>query len=191
MASSSATRFDESDYQFEFSTQWKVLKYDSHPYYKIVSGRSFSGVDFAGIIDDHLHLIEIKNFYQYNQQGHIDDELVFCEEMKEKYLDTIDLIQIIQKYHERKWTYRLFYNIVKSYPSLHEDWWFWTAMYNYIMAGTFTFVLFVQSTSALHNLEQQIKTKIKKEYEGDFDVQLYPLRQIKMEGLTVRPSVMT
>lgn len=191
MASNNVTRFDESDYQFEFSDQWKVLKYDSHPYYKIVSGRSFSGVDFAGIIDNHLYLMEIKNFYQYNQNGQIEDISIFCEDMKEKFLDTIDLIRIIQKYHERKWTYRLFYKVVESYPSLHLDWWFWTSMQRYVKAGSFTFILCVLAAIDMEGLQEKIARTIRAEYDEDFHIQLESLQQIKMEGLTVRPSIIT
>ena len=44
-----------------------IIKFDQHRYYIPFSGQSRKGVDYLIINDDHLYLIEIKNFHQYPQ----------------------------------------------------------------------------------------------------------------------------
>jgi len=140
------TCFSESNYEFTFDDRWQILKYDDHPYYRILSGRSFSGIDFAGIFEnEHLYLIEVKNFYQYDNDGEISNVDKFVIEIKEKILDSIDLIRIINKYHQRKWTYRLLVKLVMRLPNLNRDWWFWTKMHQLLQSKHMSFVLLIES----------------------------------------------
>jgi len=42
--------FKESDLTFNFSQkEWEIIRYDTHRYYKILSGAGLKGVDFLGI----------------------------------------------------------------------------------------------------------------------------------------------
>ena len=188
MASKKETYFEESEHNFTFSKDWKILKYDSHPFYKIVSGRSFSGVDFAGFYKDKLYLIEIKNFYQYGKSGSIEDVNEFCEEMKEKFLDTLDLIRIIQKYFNRKWTYRLFCRLFMSYPNLNTTWWFWTMMDQKVEEQAVVFVLLIDSTEEESLLRINIEKLVSDQYQQKAQIVCAGLRTDSLEGLKVIDS---
>jgi len=177
--------FQESECQFTFSKEWEVIQYDAHDYYKTVSGKSFSGVDFAGIFRDTLYLIEVKNYYQYNQTGEIEELENFCVEMKEKFLDTIDLIRIIQKYHNRKWSYRLFYRLVKSYPNLYHTWWFWTRMYQIIENDKVEFVLLIDSLETRESIKLKTVELMVEEYNTDFDLQVLPITTSDIPDLEI------
>ena len=185
MASENETYFEESEHNFTFSKDWKILKYDSHPFYKIVSGRSFSGVDFAGFYKDKLYLIEIKNFYQYGKSGSIEDVNEFCREIKEKCLDTLDLIRIIQKYFQRKWTYRLFCRLVMAYPNLNMTWWFWTMMNQKVEEQDFVFVLLIDSIDEESILKTNIERLIVDEYQTKPQIICSGLQAGCLEGLIV------
>ncbi len=185
MSSHKAHHFEESECSFTFSNEWEVIKYDSHDFYKTVSGRSFSGVDFAGIYQDKLHLIEVKNFYQYNKSGELENVEDFCVEMKEKFLDTLDLIRIIQKYHKRKWSYRLFYRLVESYPKLYYSWWFWTCMNQLATDGKVEFILLIDSIESRDKIKVRTLEYMIQEHSGPLNVQVLPLKSNDLLSITV------
>lgn len=180
------TVFLESGFQFTFGEQWTILKYDDHKYYQIVSGRSFSGIDFAAILnDEELYLIEIKNFYQYDNKGHIEDIDQFVLEMREKVLDTIDLIQIIYKYHQRSWTYRILIKYLKHFPGLHFNWWFWTRMHDMITQNQFTFILLLDSVYNNDRLLSLIKKSIESEGYQIPNISIRSFEQSNLPGLSI------
>lgn len=150
--------FSESGLLFDFEDSWNLIKYDTHRYYLTLSGRSFSGVDFAGFHNDNLYLIEVKNFYQYNQNGVIKDVEAFSIEVAEKIKDTIRLIELIHKYHTRKWMYRLLFPVVRRFPRWNNDWLFWTAMARNISEGKNThFVLYILADHSVRLIRHNIK----------------------------------
>lgn len=176
----------ESDRLFHFDEQWTILKYDDHHYYQTVSGRSFSGIDFAGILNqEELYLIEIKNFFQHDNEGIINDVDQFALEIKEKILDSIDLIQIIYKYHQRSWMYRCFNQIIMRFPVLHQTWWFWTRMKELIDQKSFTFVLLIESVEDTKFLLDAIQKKLNKENYVIPDIQLLSLDSEMVPGLEI------
>lgn len=178
--------FSESGRIFRFDKQWEVLKYDDHHYYQIVSGRSFSGVDFAGLLnDEELVLIEIKNFYQYDNQGAIEDLNQFALEIKEKLLDTIDLIHIIYKYHQRSWMYRRFNRVVMRFPWVHYTWWFWTRMKELIEQEAFAFVLLIESVEKRSLLLKEIKKTLKEESYSIPNIKIMSLETDQIPGLQI------
>lgn len=153
--------FAESGYNFEFSDEWNVIKYDDHRFYKLLSGHDMSGVDFAGIRGkEALFFIEIKNFDQHkSDQMHkpIDE---FVNEIIEKGNDCIRLIRIIKKYLERKFWYKAFFNLVNRFTWLNPEWHLWTEFYRIaILEKKAVFVLLIDS----HYDKQQIETRLKKE----------------------------
>jgi len=171
----------ESNYKFEFDNRWHILKYDDHPYYRIVSGRSFSGIDFA----DHLYLIEVKNFYQYDNDGEIVDLKEFVLEMKEKILDSIDLIDIIRKYHQRKWSYRLFMKLVNRFPGLNQDWWFWTRMHALVDTGSMSFVLLIETKENIATIRSAIISSLEEENYIIPNVIVQSLTEKNLKGVEI------
>lgn len=180
------SRFSESGRIFRFDRQWEILKYDDHHYYQIVSGRSFSGVDFAGLLnDEELFLIEIKNFYQYDNQGAINDLNQFAFEIREKLLDTIDLIHLIYKYHQRSWMFRRFNRLVMRFPRVHYTWWFWTRMKELIEQEAFTFVLLIESVEKRSLLFEKIQTALEEEQYSIPKIKLMSLNTDQIPGLQI------
>ncbi len=55
-------KWTESGIQFQFGPAWAVQPYDRHRFYKSLSGRGLSGVDFLGLLGGKLYLFEVKNF---------------------------------------------------------------------------------------------------------------------------------
>lgn len=123
--------FLESGFLFTFAEDWNVIKFDEHRFYKRLSGRSFKGIDFAGVYkDETLYLIEVKNYKQYAHTVYDVDVEMFCQEIVKKIKDSISLIQIIHLYYTRKWVYRAFFPIVRRYPFMQREWFFWTTLYD-------------------------------------------------------------
>ena len=55
--------YQESGLEFNFDNNWVLKKYDSHPFYKSLSGANLKAVDFIGIWKNEiLVLIEVKNY---------------------------------------------------------------------------------------------------------------------------------
>lgn len=176
----------ESNLEFVFDDRWQVLKYDDHPYYRILSGRSFSGIDFAGIFEnEQLYLIEVKNFFQFENKGKIENIEEFVLEIKEKILDSVDLIRIIQKFHQRKWTYRLFAKLVMRFPSLSRDWWFWTRMHELIQSQSMTFVLLVDSIADNETLQGKLLSSLEGEVYKIPNVLISSANNFKVPGVTI------
>ncbi len=62
-------RFEEGRLAFVFDSKWResVFKFDEHPDYKNMANSlpGTKGVDFLGILDSEVYLIEVKNFRGY------------------------------------------------------------------------------------------------------------------------------
>lgn len=65
------SNFQESGINFCFQPNWTVLKYDEHLAHKKVEKliKPTKAVDFLGIHNDRLYLVEVKNY-----RDHTDDE---------------------------------------------------------------------------------------------------------------------
>ena len=101
--------FWESGLVFNFPVDWKVIKWDEHRFYGYVSGRGFKGVDFMGLREEELYLIEVKNYQDRrpdNGQHPFDlvlsDPDFYAEIFLQKFADSFALIEIIEKYYLRK-----------------------------------------------------------------------------------------
>ncbi len=101
--------FHESGLVFNFPEDWKVIKWDEHRFYGYVSGRGFKGVDFMVLLDDGLHLMEVKNYRDRRpQDGQHPFDLVMADPdfyaaiFLQKFADSFALIEIIEKYYLRK-----------------------------------------------------------------------------------------
>ena len=139
--------FSESGFEFRFDKSWDIIKYDEHRFYRMLSGNDMSGVDFAGILNqEEAYLIEVKNFSQYPVDK-IDKSIEeLCQELIEKGKDSIQLIEVIQKYYKRKFLYKSFYKLVCRIPWLQPEWFFWTELHRLsIKENKVSFVLMIDS----------------------------------------------
>lgn len=127
--------FLESNLQFNFdASNWKVLKYDAHKFYKTFSGAGLKGVDFVGIYQgEKLIFFEIKNFRIHPTKPDatfivFEDTDLFVEQLKGKMEDTLTAIKVIVKYLQRKFWYRTFLKLEGFLPKSlvkNQDWYFW------------------------------------------------------------------
>lgn len=181
--------FSESNYTFTFDKHWKVVKYDDHPYFRILSGRSFSGVDFVGIYrNEKLYILEIKNYYQYSKDGVIEDLDQFVSEIRGKMLDTLDLMRIIHKYHSRKLMFRFCIDLVNKLPSLHYTWWIWNRMKDLESNKDFVFILLINSKEPLKTLSQKLNDKIAEEQEYQIpEIEVFDLENYNLPGVQISP----
>ncbi len=122
--------FTESNLKFTFPNAWEVIKYDEHRYYRALSGSDFSGVDFAGIYDGKAYFIEVKNYTQYQKDEPLDLNEI-TQNFLEKITDTQRLLSLINRYHERKWLYRLVRNHNFLMRRFFKHWLFWKRLFEY------------------------------------------------------------
>ena len=113
--------FQESDLKFEFSdTHWLVKKYNTHRFFKILSGAGLKGVDFIGIYqNEQVVFWEVKNYRTKHRdkiQSYlvIDNTPVFIEKIVRKVVDTLTAISVVHQYLRRQWWYRFYI----AYPNL-------------------------------------------------------------------------
>lgn len=140
----------ESGLRFAFSANWQVKQYDTHAYYKALVSSGMKAVDFLGIYEDRLYLIEVKN-YRYRFEGQPDivqpSAATLAETIITKTQDSIRAIQVIQRYHQRKWLYRLICPLLLRLPARwlgNWDWVFWTKAYELLERKAFMVVLWVE-----------------------------------------------
>ena len=158
--------FVESAYLFRFCDDWNVIKYDEHRFYKNLSGQSLSGVDFAGIYKgEECYLIEVKNYKQERSRNYDKPFEEFLSEMVEKGRDSIRLIKVIKKYLDRKILYRAFYGLIKKYPILNREWFFWSELYRIsIEEKKASFVLLIDSDFSIDEILEYLNEKLKDEF---------------------------
>ena len=128
----------ESGLAFTFPKDWVVKRYDEHRFYNYLSGLGFKGVDMIAITPERkLILIEVKNYINRFPQDGIDptETLIenmdsFSESFVQKFQDTFQLLQIVQKYFNRKKWFQWIANPIQSLLPfsflISLDWGFWT-----------------------------------------------------------------
>lgn len=84
--------FEEGFFQFEFDDHWQVVKFDMHPGYRngIEKLDGTKAVDFAGVLDNDVYFIEVKDFRHYrieNEQRLIKGDLPI--ELGQKVKDSV------------------------------------------------------------------------------------------------------
>lgn len=177
--------FEESELLFEFPSSWNVIRWDAHRFYGYVSGSGFKGVDFMAIHEGMLYLIEVKNYSDrllQDEEQPIDlllaSPLKYAAVFLQKFEDSFDLIQIIQKYFLRKPLFKVWarYKFPFLNPLLRfsffqkNDWLFWTAANQIIQQhpDKIKLVLWLEygpaiSSAAQTVLEQHLKDYFRKE----------------------------
>ena len=159
--------FKESGLTFSFNNQWFVTKFDEHRFYKLLAGRGLKGVDFIGIYKEKtLVLMEVKNYIDRYKADGINPTEVFLEnpdfflkKVEQKFEDSLRLIQIVRRFYERKWWYRMFAKkLIGKLPFtflMQFEWGFWTVVWQLVEEGKVEKVLWLE-------LGEESKTSSKK-----------------------------
>jgi len=111
--------FEESGLVFDFKKRWSVRKYDEHPFYKAMSSKGMSAVDFVGIDSlGNLFLMEVKNYKNRPEKElpNIQQKLEGAEPplvdiFIEKVEESIQGISAISTYLNSRWWYRFWFFI--------------------------------------------------------------------------------
>ena len=119
--------FTESNLQFKFNSNWKIKKYDEHPFYQAMSGVGMSAVDFVGIHpSEKLLLMEVKNFKSRSEKENLrtlekleGDSPLLLEILEEKVEETQKGIQAISQYLHKKWWCRTRFQLL-DHPALQS-----------------------------------------------------------------------
>lgn len=163
----------ESAYQFDFTKEWLVIQFDEHQFYKVLSGQSLSGVDFSAVYNDALYLMEVKNFRMHHQEAQAIASKQLIHDLNDKLKDSIQIIEIINKYYDQKRRYKFFAGLIDKLPFLNKDWYYWRCVKKAILKNKqLQFVLFINGLSleegAIQNLlsdhefyDKKIKIKTK------------------------------
>ena len=146
-----------------------------------------SGVDFAGLKDGtECYLIEVKNFKQYTSDASeksIDD---FVDEISEKAKDSIQLIEVIQKFLNRKFLYRLTYGLVRRYPVLNKEWFFWSELYRTaITEKKAVFVLLIDAHFSIVSVQRHLEDRIGDDIQSIKVISLRNKKEIAKLGIDV------
>jgi len=127
--------FTESGLDFRFNDDWVVKKYDSHRYYKGLSGVGLKGIDFIALnIKENLAVFfEVKNYrtrYRVENGEPIYPTLkapdILGQALSEKIKDTLLAINAITTYFRKSFLYRLFLPLIIRLPLYRNDRFFWT-----------------------------------------------------------------
>jgi len=154
--------FFESGFNFEFSDDWNVIKYDDHRFYKVLSGQDMSGVDFAGLYNhESLFLIEIKNFKQYQTNGTQKPLDEFINDVVEKGTDSLRLIRVIKKHLDRKFWYKILFNLINRFSWINSEWFLWTEFYRIAtIEKKAVFVLLIDSDYDQEKIESRLQEEL-------------------------------
>lgn len=129
--------FHESGLVFHFSDNWLVRKFDSHTFYRGLSGVGFKAVDFLVLPPSGpLLLLEVKNYFNRDPRvnapvrpEHLPIPEELAKKLHEKSMDTLEAINTIHQYYQRKWSYRLLLPWLLRLRWKNSDWIFWTLAY--------------------------------------------------------------
>lgn len=127
------SEFEESGLIFRFPKDWIVFKYDEHRFYRYVSGSGLKGVDFIGVHEEKLFLIEVKNYkdrVKLDTYDPMENLLNSAKAQGERYVrklkDSLKLLDVIQQYYLRKWWYRKIYLPFLRKTKIKSELDFWT-----------------------------------------------------------------
>jgi len=186
--------FQESSLEFNFlPTQWQVLKYDEHQYYKALSGAGLKGLDFIGIHQNtKLVFFEIKNYRTHRTHPKakfilFEDMDLFVQHIKAKMEDTLTAIKVVIKYLKRKFWYRAFLRVAQFFPTIfikNQDWYFWHQIHSlWVSSASKKFILWLEidsnySIKANETFLRELQEKLSAAFElFDIDPILAKIKQ--------------
>ncbi len=128
--------YRESDLNIDFNLSWRLRRFDTSRYFKVLSGLGLKGVDFIAIdMEKKLYLIEVKNYKKRVKSPvapDVSDLLGTNPALQDHFIKKIEnssqLLEVINKYMNRKWWYRLLFKFrlsISTQIGNKSDWSFW------------------------------------------------------------------
>ncbi len=137
----------ESGLIFTFPADWGVRKYDHHTFYQGLSSVGLKAVDFIVLPPSgELWLIEVKNFLPRQAAGRtyypkIKATKRLAEQVHYKFRHSLQAIDIIHRYYQRKWLFRLAKPLLRGLKRFDSDWTFWAEAHARLLAQQPTHLL--------------------------------------------------
>jgi hypothetical protein len=169
--------FEESGLLFTFSDAWDVRAFDDHRYYRWLSGRGLRGVDFIGLHQGKLVLIEVKNFRRREGMSTTDafqavreDPASFAMKLVGKVNGSLEIVQAVNDAHRRRWWFPLFLRLPDPWKQRFPQRYFWYVTSELALdPANCTFVLWLDADSdtsgaeetIMHLLHQNLTEKIR------------------------------
>lgn len=156
--------FEESGLLFTFSDAWNVWAFDDHRYYRWLSGRGLRGVDFIGLYQGKLVLMEVKNYRRREGMSKTDafqavrkDPASFSMKLMGKVKDSLRIVQAVNNAHRRRWWFPLFLRLPDTWKRRFPQTYFWhVASQLALDPANCTFVLWLDADSDTTDAEKTI-----------------------------------
>lgn len=194
------TTIEESGIQFSFGKRWAVRKYDTHTYYRGMSGLGMKGIDFIGVLDGRtVYLIEVKNFERIPQlhlertkdklEGHSSYIILnFIEKVE----NTQEGIAAIDQYLSRKHYLKILFQLSLRWKYttwlLRQERLFWMLVAHYIRCNKVVTVFYIQLPKGFESYYESLYLDIQQQ-NSTYQMLLMPNFN-QLEDVTVTmPSV--
>lgn len=172
--------FIESGLQFTFSRDWVVKKYDSHRYYRGLSGKGLKGIDFIALNlkENLVAFFEVKNYrtrFHQNTGEAIHPQpkpaTELAQALSDKVSDTLLAIDAITTYYQKSFTYRWLQPLYLRLPFYIGDRFFWTKVENCIYQHeNLAYVLWVELQEKDAGYQDQLKAETDRLLKNEFGV---------------------
>lgn len=161
--------FTESGLKFTFNKDWVVKKYDSHRYYKGLSGMGLKGIDFIALNlrENLVAFFEVKNYRTRFHQNTGEPILpepkpadALAHSLSAKVSDTLLALDAIITYYRKSFLYRWLQPLYLKLPFYVGDRFFWTKVENCIYVHeNLVYVLWVELEERDLHYRKQLKDK--------------------------------
>lgn len=178
--------YEESGLRFAFGPDWAVQRYDAHRFYQGLSGVGLKGVDFIGLHQGRLYLIEVKNYRRRQAWQAASlfaaiaaDPSPFAAVVARKMTDTLRAISAIRTYYHRKWLFRQAKPWLLRRPPRQSEWAFWAQVCEIAQApSAVTAVLWLETEQPQAPIRQALQAELATALDG----QLGEVRVVRAEG---------
>lgn len=162
-------RFEESGLFFAFSDAWEVRPFDDHEYYRWVSGLGVRGVDFVGIYQDKLVLLEVKNYRRRAGMGASDafqavrdNPEAFAEKMSEKVSGSIRCMRAVNSSYQRRWWFSWFERLPDRWKRRSPRSYFWYTVAEMTHdTSNCIFILWLEADTNTQATEQKLQQRLR------------------------------
>lgn len=172
--------FTESGLQFSFNRDWVVKKYDSHRYYRGLSGSGLKGIDFIALNlrENLVAFFEVKN---YRTRFHKDTgepiypkpkpAIELAQALTDKVSDTLLALDAITTYYQKSLIYRLLQPLYLRLPFYIGDRFFWTKVENCIYQHeNLAYVLWVELQEKNPEYQDELKKQTDRLLKNEFGI---------------------
>lgn len=122
--------WEESRHRIAFDDSWRVRAYDRGPWFRHVGGWGIKGVDFMGLREGRLYLVEVKNYAPVagRPARPLPEAGQWVEDIDDKFADSRRMVGIVLAALRRHLLFRFWEWGAQYFPLLRRmepEWSFW------------------------------------------------------------------